>query len=85
VRSFLELSPFATELAVDEAWQDHREDGPSSFAEAVADARSLLALSPELIVAGEYSSVIAPCGRCRDHGRFQRAAPERIVEILGYW
>jgi hypothetical protein len=85
VRSFLELSPFATELPVEEAWQDHREDVASSFAEAATDARSLLALYPELIVAGEYSSVIVPCERCCDHGRFRRAAPERIVEVLGYW
>ncbi len=85
VRTFLDLRGLGSERVLDEAWQDHREDISASFAEASGDARRLLARHPELVTTGEYSAVVTPCERCRNHGRFRCAPPERIVEILGYW
>ena len=85
VRTFLELAGLDSKPVLDEAWQDHREGQSESFSEASTDALRLLGLHPELVIAEAYSRVVTPCERCRDHGRFRRALPNRIVEILGYW
>ncbi len=84
-RTFLDLSGLGTESVLEEAWQDHREEISGSFAEASRHASRLLALHPELVANDEYSAVITPCDRCRNHGRFRCAPPGRIVEVLGYW
>jgi hypothetical protein len=84
-RTFFELSNLGDTLALADAWQDHREHLSCSFNEASNGARRLLALHPEFVTTEEYSRVITRCERCQDHGRFRCAAPERAVEILGYW
>ena len=83
--AFLELLSVGGESALADAWQDHREQMSCSFNEASNHARRMLELHPELVATEEYSSVITPCERCQDHGRFRCAPPKRIVEILGYW
>ena len=75
----------ASESALDDAWQDHREGLTESFPQASSGALRLLTLYPELVGREEYSPVITRCERCQDHGRFRRAPPHQIVEILGYW
>src|SRR5262249_26166912 len=83
--AFVTLSRLAAGPLIESAWQDHRDDLAGSFDQAVEAAHRLLARHPELVTSEVYSRAIVPCDRCRPHGRFRCAPPERVVEILGYW
>jgi hypothetical protein len=85
VRAFLDLSTFDSEPELEAAWLDHRADIAASFEDASRDTRRLLALRRELVITETYSAAITPCAQCQDYGRFRCAAPERVVEALGYW
>jgi hypothetical protein len=57
---------------------------PGTLDAASREAARLLEAHPELAVVEQYSSDATPCERCREHGPFRPAPPDRIVEILGY-
>jgi len=67
-----------------QVWHEHVTTGCTE-AEGLQRADSFLALHPELLVPNEYSATFVPCPRCCAHAAFPLAAPEKVVEILGYW
>jgi hypothetical protein len=85
VTAFNQLLGLGRRDRLDLAWADHRQNVPGTLADAVVETTGLLRERPELVVVEEYSTQITPCDRCRPHGVFRPAAPERIVQILGYW
>jgi hypothetical protein len=85
VRSLMRLTYLGKPAQLTEAWADHRQDDvPETFEEAARETRQLLARRPQLVVSEEYSAVRSACDRCKDYGRFRLAAPETIIDILGY-
>ena len=85
VTAFTQLRGIGRRDQLDVAWADHRQNVPGTLADAIAETGELLRERPELVVVEEYSTAITPCDRCRTHGVFTPAAPERIVQLLGYW
>jgi hypothetical protein len=84
-RAFTALAGLGDPARLATAWLDHRENLAGTFDQAVADVLELMQAHPELLIVEEYSRTITACDRCQAHGPFSPAAPERIVEILGYW
>jgi hypothetical protein len=66
------------------AWNDHRQQVTGTIDAATRETAGLLEHHPELVVIEHYSSVTEPCERCRTHGPFHPAPPDRVLEILGY-
>jgi hypothetical protein len=86
VRSLMRLANLGRPAQLTQAWEDHRQDDvPETLDEAAREAHQLLARRPQLVVSEEYSAVVTACDRCQDYGPFRLAAPESIVNILGYW
>ena len=85
VTAFTQLRGLGRRDLLEVAWADHRQNVPGTLVDAIAETADLLRERPELIAVEEYSTAITPCDRCRPHGVFTPAAPERIVQILGYW
>lgn len=85
VTAFGRLRGLGAEAGLAVAWNEHRQDVPGTLDDAVEETIRLLESHPELVVVEEYLPDIVACGRCRRHGAFQVAQPEKIVEILGYW
>jgi hypothetical protein len=85
VAAFHELGGLGDRHALDAAWAEHRQDASGSFDEVHRHACRLVETRPELLVPERYSAVIEPCDRCQTAGSFRPSAPEKIVEVLGYW
>jgi hypothetical protein len=83
--AFRRLAGLADPAKIDAAWCDHRQAELESFHEAAHLARQLLGLHPELAIHEQYSPEVSICPNCQDHRKFQRARPDVIVKILGYW
>ena len=83
--ALLELVPFRSALAMDEAWADHRQGIDAAFGEACTETCRLIAARPDLLVDERYSATVTPCERCHDRGAFRCAPPEQVVEVLRYW
>jgi hypothetical protein len=84
VSAFERLQGLGDPAARAAAWVDHHQGVPGTLDEASCEAARLVEIHPELVVVEEYSTDFTPCERCRRHGPFRPASPERIVEILGY-
>jgi hypothetical protein len=82
---FRRLDGLGEAAALKLAWRDHRQDAKESLAEAVAAVRHLLRKSAAPLISRPYSATVTLCAKCEDSERFVRAAPERILDVLGYW
>jgi hypothetical protein len=85
VRSVMRLTDLGRPTQLTEAWEDHRQDVPGTFAAATREAHQLLGRHPERVVSEEFAAVLSACDRCQDYGPFRLAPRETIVEVLGYW
>jgi hypothetical protein len=85
VRAFTRLAGLGRPGQLAQAWEDHREDVPGTLEDATQEANYLIARLPDLLVREEYSTVVTACDQCENVGPFRRAAPNEIVNILGYW
>ena len=83
--TFRRLSVLGDPAKLDVAWSDHRESETGSFSDAVTSAHRLFARHRELVIPEDYSREVVHCPRCRDRGPFQRARPDLIVDVLGYF
>lgn len=85
VRALTRLSGLGESARLAEAWQDHRQNVPGTFDEALCQASELIGRCSDRLVHDTYSAVVTACDRCRDVGPFRRSAPDAIVSVLGYW
>jgi hypothetical protein len=85
VNAFRALAGLGACVVLDGAWQDHREDLPGTFGDAVYLVAERLRAHSELVIVEKYSRDITRCDRCRIVGAFAPADPDRVVQILGYW
>ena len=84
-RAFRRLAGLGDPAKIDAAWRDHRQSEIESFHEAAQLAHQILDLHPELVIHEQYSPEVSTCPKCQDHGPFQRAHPDVVIKILGYW
>jgi hypothetical protein len=84
-RAFRRLAGLGKPGRIDAAWRDHRQSELQSFHQAAQLAHQLLDHHPELAIRERYSAEVSVCPHCQDNGPFQRACPDIIVQILGYW
>jgi hypothetical protein len=85
VAAFHDFDGLGDRHALDAAWAEHRQDASGSVDEVHRHACRLVETRPDLLVPEQYSDVIVPCARCQTTGAFRPSAPEKIVEVLGYW
>lgn len=85
-RDFLRVLELVDVTAVEEAWRDHRKpDHPASFAATAVMLQRLIVEREHLLVRPAYSTDTSEmCHRCVSTSHFKLAAPEIILDVLGY-